>query len=254
MSIYNYVMSSLPNIPKYIYLIFHRDKHEYVINNSLLWKPIILWNINFTHPKSTYQTRHYPLSHHLPHTEDRNINQLQIFTLSTPDTLPSDILRDVISAPSKLTPARAHYLQHSRPISRSSRSHDRWGFSENTLSTRRYFSGSSMHDWCTRAHTVYTHVCAYTHTSYRSPVLSLGVWLCNRDGATTKQPGGWGLHSRRGAPSYFTVITVTCYRARSLRHAINRWLPLPWMARKEGTGVRGVAAGYCGVLNPHCSY
>lgn len=32
----------------------------------------------------------------------------------------------------------------------------------------------------------------------------------------------------RGAPSYFTVITVTCYRARSLRHAINRRLPLLW--------------------------
>lgn len=49
---------------------------------------------------------------------------------------------------------------------------------------------------------------------------------------------GW-----RGAPSYFTVITVTCYRARSLRHAINRRLPLPWMARKKGTGVGGVVSG-----------
>lgn len=37
-----------------------------------------------------------------------------------------------------------------------------------------------------------------------------------------RQEGG------RGAPSYFTVITVTCYRARSLRHAINRRLPLLW--------------------------
>lgn len=40
----------------------------------------------------------------------------------------------------------------------------------------------------------------------------------------------------RGAPSYFTVITVTCYRVRSLRHAINRRLPLPYQRMEGGKG------------------
>lgn len=44
-----------------------------------------------------------------------------------------------------------------------------------------------------------------------------------RSGRVARERRGGG----RGAPSYFTVITVTCYRARSLRHAINRRLPLP---------------------------
>lgn len=62
----------------------------------------------------------------------------------------------------------------------------------------------------------------------------------------------WSAREReeggRGAPSYFTVITVTCYRARSLRHAINRRLPLLWWwgdrrGCKRQMNTRG---GYCG--------
>lgn len=51
----------------------------------------------------------------------------------------------------------------------------------------------------------------------------------------------------RGAPSYFTVITVTCYRARSLRHAINRRLPLPYQWMERG-GVKGKGDEHEGVI------
>lgn len=44
--------------------------------------------------------------------------------------------------------------------------------------------------------------------------------------ATPKRTDGRNF-GKRSAPSYFIVITVTCYRVRSLRHAINRRFPLP---------------------------
>jgi len=54
-----------------------------------------------------------------------------------------------------------------------------------------------------------------------------GAGSCSKaEGLFVKR--GWE-EDGRGAPSYFTVITVTCYRARSLRHAINRRLPLLWV-------------------------
>lgn len=71
-----------------------------------------------------------------------------------------------------------------------------------------------------------------------------------RSGRVARVEGG----GSRGAPSYFTVITVTCYRARSLRHAINRRLPLPyqWM-EKEGKGKGDEHGGLLWCLNlPSC--
>lgn len=97
---------------------------------------------------------------------------------------------------------------------------------------------------CTSGLRVHTRRVQRVHTCtlrMEVPSFHCGARPCNCGGAR----GLWarGLYGRRGAPSYFTVITVTCYRARSLRHAINRRPPLPWTARKEGTGVRGVVRG-----------
>ena len=145
-----------------------------------------------------------------------------------------------------------------RPISRSSR----WQVVARTIDEvsprtlfqpRRYFADGSMHDQCTRATCVHAHVCIVS----KCGVLSLGESGRGTVAGQRRNSDG-GLEGcarwRRGAPSYFTVITVTCYRARSLRHAINRRLPLPWMACKEGTGAALVAGGYCGALHPRRSY
>lgn len=114
---------------------------------------------------------------------------------------------------------------------------------EDGFSTVRYFSGAadSTHDrrvyTRTRTRVVYVH--AYTPRIEVPRSFHWGV--CNRVGEPKR--GALGVGEERCTPSYFTVITVTCYRARSLRHAINRRLPLPWVARKEGTGVGGVHRG-----------
>lgn len=96
---------------------------------------------------------------------------------------------------------------------------------------------------CVPIQRAYTQRYPYTLcASYRSPFsLSPGPFIGESatEWASRKGECWRGV----GAPSYFTVITVTCYRARSLRRAINRRLPLAWVARKEGTGVGGAYRG-----------
>lgn len=139
---------------------------------------------------------------------------------------------------------RATNITHTS-VTRVSRAHDRWDFSERgRFFNRAIFlrrGGFDARSTRVYAHTYTRRVRARVHASYRSPpVLSLGG-VCNRVGEPKR--GALGVGEERCTPSYFTVITVTCYRARSLRHAINRRLPLPWVARKEGTGVGGVHRG-----------
>lgn len=94
-------------------------------------------------------------------------------------------------------------------------------------------------DACTRAHVHASCTCTRTRLVSKSPGPFIGGSL-QPGGRTEKGCAGGG---RGEVHTVVFHITVTCYRARSLRHAINRRLPLPWVARKEGTGVGGVYRG-----------